>query len=234
MKSRGEKLVIAIDGEAGSGKSTVAKEVAQRLGFRKLDTGAMYRAITLLAIERGIALSSAAEIEELSRRTEMNVWWEDDDFRIAVDGRDVTTEIRSSAVTAAVSEVSAHEGMRKVLVDKQREIGRRYDIVAEGRDMGTVVFRDTKLKFFLRANDAVRARRRKKDLDNLGEKMDIEKIREDILIRDEKDASRRVAPLKMAEDAFLIDTSDMNVDEVVALILAKVRDHESFRHRRVE
>jgi len=196
--------VIAIDGPAGSGKSTVAQAVARELGVAYLDTGAMYRSVTHVALERGIAVTDGEALAALARDLEIQVG-----KRVVVDGVDVSEAIRAPAVNGAVSTVAAHPGVRAELVRRQRMWGAAHNGgVMEGRDIGTVVFPDARLKVFLTAGEGERARRRR-------DAADVEQ-------RDRLDSTRPVSPLKAADDAIVIDTTELAVDEVVARILERL------------
>lgn len=215
-------MIIAIDGPAGSGKSTVAKEVAKMLGFHYLDTGAMYRSIAWLALERGISLDDDEAVAQLAR-TETVVFSHEEGnplpSGVAIAGHDITLEIRTPRIDKAVSPVSAIPAVREALTQQQRAIAASENIVMEGRDIGTVVFPRAELKVFLTASAEERARRRA--LQNaqrgLGE-TDEAAILADIIRRDEADSTRAVAPLRPAEDAVMLDTTGMGIDEVCAAI----------------
>jgi CMP/dCMP kinase len=197
--------VIAIDGPAGSGKSTVARRLADRLGLQYLDTGAMYRAVTFAALRRGIDPADQGPVESLARKVDLDVGPD----RVTVDGVDATIEIRGPEVSRAVSLVAANAGVRTELVRRQREWAtERGGGVLEGRDIGTVVFPDARLKVFLTAGEGERARRR-------SDEADVEQ-------RDRLDSTRSVSPLKAADDAIVIDTTELAVDEVVARILERL------------
>jgi cytidylate kinase len=198
-------MIITIDGPAGTGKSTVAQLVAARLGYTYLDTGAMFRLVTLAALRRHVAYDADELLAQVAA---------------GLDYQASDPDIRSAAVSAHVSEVSALPKVRAVLLDKQRELGAGIDLVCEGRDMGTVVFPDAALKVFLTASAAVRARRRHDQLvEQTGSAPQLAEIEAAIVERDRKDSQRKVAPLKPAPDAHLIDTSALSIDEVVAQIL---------------
>jgi cytidylate kinase len=200
----GNDGIIAIDGPAGSGKSTVARAVARRLGVGYLDTGAMYRCVTHAALERGLDVADGSALAELARGLRIDVG-----DRVEIDGADVTRPIRSSGVNAAVSEVSAHPAVRVELVERQRKWAVDHPGgVVEGRDIGTVVFPHARLKVFLTAGGSERARRRQ-------DEADIER-------RDRLDSTREASPLKAADDAMVIDTTDLTVDEVVDRILERL------------
>jgi len=214
--------VIALDGPAGAGKSTVARRVAQALGLLFLDTGAMYRALTWKALEQGLDLTDEDALTRLAEQSQIELVADPAGDRTRIDGQDVTTEIRTPRVTSRVSEVAKVPGVRQVLVRLQQELGRDGGVVAEGRDIGTVVFPKADVKVFLVASPAERARRRAKDLEAAGHPVDLQALEADIARRDEIDSTRAVAPLKPAEDAVLIDSDRLTIDEVVAAILALV------------
>ncbi len=208
-------LVIAIDGPGGVGKSTVSAEVARRFGFAHLDTGAFYRAATLLALQAGVDPADAASITALTEATSFA--WQDG--RMLMSGEDVSAPIRSDEVNAAVSAVSAHSSLRALLVQRQRSWVTRHDgrAVVEGRDIGTVVFPDSPAKFFLTARPAVRAARRAHQGDQ-----SIDAVSGLLSERDRKDTARAASPLRRAEDAVEIDTSDLTAEEVVEEIAGAV------------
>jgi cytidylate kinase len=215
------KLIIAIDGPAGSGKSTTAKLVAQKLGYLYIDTGAMYRALTLKVIELGIDPSDEEEIIRVARDTKIELFYENGDLRVLLDGRDVTEKIRSPEVTSLVSVVSAHPKVRDEMVKKQRELGKNGGVVMDGRDIGTVVFPDADLKIFMNADVKERAKRRQKEMKAQGFDVDIDEIIKEIEERDRLDSTREVGPLKKADDAFEIDTTNLTIDEQVEIVLKK-------------
>lgn len=214
--SQGPPRVIAIDGPSGSGKSTVARGVAARLGLEVLDTGAMYRSVTLAALEAGIDLADGAVLAELAARLAITVGG-----TVRIDGRDVTAEIRGPSVTSAVSTVAAHPEVRAVLVERQRAwVAERGGGVVEGRDIGTVVFPDAPVKVFLTASDEERARRRHRDETAARRRAEVTRVAEELAERDRLDSSRAVSPLAVASDARVLDTTDRTVDEVVDEIVA--------------
>ncbi len=213
------RQVVAIDGPSGSGKSTVAREVAEELGLQVLDTGAMYRSVTLAAIERGIDPSDGPGCAEIAATVDIDVA-----DGICLDGRDVTAEIRGPAVTAVVSTVSAHPEVRTVLVDRQRDWAAAHGGgVVEGRDIGSVVFPDAAVKVFLTASDEERARRRQRDEAAAARRVDVERVREDLERRDHLDSTRTVSPLRAADDAFIVDTTGRTVADVVGEIVDRFR-----------
>ena len=218
-----KKLVIAIDGPAASGKSTTARLVAEELGYIHLDTGAMYRAVTLKVLRAGIPPSDGGSIGRLLSSTHVALRLEGGVTRVLLDGQDVTEEIRSAEVTRAVSAVSRHRKVREAMVREQRRMGAEGGIVLEGRDIGTVVFPDADLKFFMIAGIEARARRRGEELRSRGISPDMRGLIEEIRERDMLDSTREESPLKKAEDAIEIDTSDLTIDEQVRVVVDRVR-----------
>lgn len=204
-------MIVTIDGPAGAGKSTVAKRLAERLGFRFLDTGAMYRAVTLAALRRGLACDDAAGWAELARRVEIGFA----DQRVLLNGEDVSDAIRTSQVTAHIRYASDNPPVRGHLVRLQQAIGRTGNMVTEGRDQGTVVFPHAECKFFLTASPAERARRRVDDLQQRGESPAFAEVLAQQVARDQRDSSRTVGPLVQAPDAVEVVTDGLSIDEVV-------------------
>jgi cytidylate kinase len=218
-----DKLIIAIDGPASSGKSTTAKLLAEKLGYLYIDTGAMYRAITLMAIRHKI-LNDSDKIINLAKKIDIQLKFENGKTSVFVDGVDVSEEIRSMDVSNHVSPVSKIEEVRKIMVEKQRLMGKNGGVVMEGRDITTVVFPEADLKIFLTATIEERANRRVKEYISKGIDIDYQQVVENIKERDRIDSSREVSPLKKSEDAIEIDTSDLTIDEQVNLILEKVNE----------
>ncbi|HEY6699062.1 MAG TPA: (d)CMP kinase [Acidimicrobiales bacterium] len=209
--------VIAIDGPAGSGKSTVARRLAEHLGLDYLDTGAMYRAVTFAALRRGIDPADAGPVAELARVVDLDVTTD----HVRVDGVDATIEIRGPEVSRAVSLVAANPEVRAELVRRQREWAyERAGGVMEGRDIGTVVFPDAVLKVYLNARPEVRAERRAAEVSGL----DYETVAADMARRDAFDQGREADPLRLADDAIELDTSDMTIDEIVAAVARRIDD----------
>ena len=214
--------VIAIDGPAASGKSTVGIILARDLGYICLDTGIMYRAVTLAALDRGISIDDEEAITSLAEMIRIDVFPPSIDdsrpFDVFVDGKDVTWDIRTPRVNANVSAVSAYRGVRTAMTLQQRRIGEAGKIVMLGRDIGTIVLPFADLKIYLDASVEERARRRYEEYKLLGMSVNYEEIFESLKLRDQIDSTRAVAPLTIPEDAFVIDTDDMTIDEVVSKI----------------
>jgi cytidylate kinase len=215
--------VIAIDGPAGSGKSTTARILAARLGYQYLDTGAMYRALTWFAIQNGVAPSDGARLTVLARSVEIVFETREDINRVTINGREVTDEIRSPMVTELVSEVSAHPGVRQAMVEKQREMGVRGEIVAEGRDTTTVVFPDADVKVYLDSNVTTRAQRRLIDMARLGVSTTLQEQIAEIERRDKYDSERKHSPLTKARDAYFVDTTNTTIEEQVERVLSLLK-----------
>lgn len=220
--------VIAIDGPAGSGKSTVARLLAARLGYLYLDTGAMYRTVAYLALREGVALDDTASLAALTRGARISFT---PNGKVFAGETDVTEEIRGPSVSAAVSEVSAHRAVREILLEEQRRMAGDADVVMEGRDIGTVVFPDAAVKVFLTARPEVRAERRRNELVGKGEHQSVDQTLAAIEERDRYDSQREVAPLRQADDAVVVDTSGMTIDEVVATLEGVARGDGKARRR---
>lgn len=213
-------MIITIDGPAGAGKSSAAQALAQRLGFEFLDTGAMYRAVALAALRAGINLRDESALATLvcSLHLEMPPGG-----RVLLDGEDVTTEIRTSAVTAATGPVADSPSVRRRLAQMQRTIAQGRNMVCEGRDQGTIVFPDAACKFFLFADPIERAHRRQREMQARGEPIELERLLREQEIRDQRDAARDLAPMKPAEDAVLLDSTNLSPEQVVQAMEAQVR-----------
>lgn len=213
--------VLTIDGPSGSGKGTIARLLARKLGWHMLDSGALYRLTALAAQRRGIGLDEADAVAEVARN--LDVRFEgDEETRVLLDGDDVTLTIRSEAAGAAASTVAAHPAVREALLDRQRRFAQPPGLVADGRDMGTVVFPDAPVKIYLDASAEVRGERRYKQLNEKGLDANLDQIIEDIRQRDQRDMQRPVAPLKPADDAYVIDSSGLTVEQVLAECLARM------------
>jgi cytidylate kinase len=221
---RRKKLVIAIDGPAAAGKSTTAKLVAEQLGYLHVDTGAMYRAVTLKVLHAGLGSGDHQGIKNLLASTRIELRRVHDTLVVMLDGRDVTQEIRSPDVTRAVSGVSRLREVREAMVREQRSMGEEGGIVLEGRDIGTVVFPDADLKFFMIAGIEARARRRVDELRAKGIDADLHKLRREIEERDRLDSTRTESPLRQAPDAIEVDTSDMTIEEQVDFVVRCARE----------
>ncbi len=215
-------MKIAIDGPAGAGKSTIAKLLAKKLGILYLDTGAMYRAVGLKAIENGVDVTDETAVKKMLDSTTVDVKSEEGVQHVYLDGKDVTGKIREHRVSKAASDISAVPCVRYKMVDLQREIAARCDTVLDGRDIGTFVLPNAEYKIFLTASVAERARRRYEELKAKGEECTLESVASDIEKRDYNDSHRALAPLRKADDAVEIDTTDLSIEEVADKITALI------------
>jgi cytidylate kinase len=220
--------IVAIDGPAGAGKSTVARKLAEALGYVLVDTGAMYRAVALAATRAGVAWNDAAGVGGLARGIvgEHSLTFERDSklgVRVHLRGEDVSEAIRMPDIAQGASTVSAHEEVRAALLEMQRQTGENGGVVLEGRDIGTVVFPHAEVKFFLTASAEVRAGRRHAELVAKGQNVTLEDTLADVKVRDARDEGRAIAPLKQADDAILVDSSRLSIDETVAFMLGEVK-----------
>ena len=212
-------MIIAVDGPAGAGKSTISKLIAKKLNINYIDTGAMYRAVTYKCLSEGVDVKNEEDVIEVAKRTDI-------DFRdnnIYLDSKVVNEEIRTREVSANVSDVAKIKEVRYLMVDVQREIGTRNDVILDGRDIGSYVFPNADYKFFLVATPEERGRRRYKELCEKGFEGTLEEIIKDIEKRDEIDSNREFAPLKKADDAIEIDTTGLGIDEVVEAVVSKIK-----------
>lgn len=216
-------ITIAIDGPASSGKGTVARMVAETLGYAYIDTGAMYRAVALAARERGVPWSDAEAVATVAAGLEFRFTWTEGRLRLAVDGRDVTQDIRAEAIGRGASDVAVHGPVRAALLERQRALARLGGVVMDGRDIGTVVLPEAELKVFLDATPEERARRRTLELEQRGAPADYDTILREIQARDLQDSSRAASPLRAADDAVHVDSTHHTAPEVAAQIEALAR-----------
>lgn len=216
-------MVITIDGAAGVGKTSTAKELAKRLGYQYFDTGAMYRAVTLFFIRENVDLSSKSEVVKSLDSIKLNIdFSSESEMQIFLDEDDISLKIRSQEVTSKVSAVSALKDVREMMVNIQRSFTANGNFVVEGRDIGTVVFPDAKYKFYLQADYDIRAERRLADFEKLNEAKNINEIKEDLEKRDKYDSSRKLSPLKKPDNAIIIDTTLCTFEEQVNQILKHI------------
>jgi len=216
-------IIVAIDGPAGSGKSSTAKEVARRLGFIYIDTGAMYRTVTLETLRRKVDVKNEDQVAQIAKEITISFKWIEDVHHTFLNDEDVSDGIRSSMAADMVSPVSAIPGVREVLAERQRQMAMIDNIVMEGRDIGTNVFPDADYKFYMDADIRVRASRRIKDYQNIGQDLSIDEIVLELQKRDKIDSSRSHSPLKKAKDAIIIDTTDLTFEEQVNKIVTIIQ-----------
>lgn len=216
------KFSVAIDGPAGAGKSTIAKAAAQGLGFVYVDTGAIYRTVGLGALRKGYAPDDREKVIAMLPTLEIDMRYVDGVQRMFLNGEDVSEEIRTPAASAASSKVAAMAEVRAYLMEMQRSLARQYDVLMDGRDIGTVVLPDAPLKIFLTASAEERARRRYAQLLEKGTDQSFEQVLAEIVERDKRDSEREAAPLKQAEDAVLLDTSDLNLEQSICAVMELV------------
>jgi len=215
-------LIVAIDGPSGAGKSTVARLLAQRLGYIYIDTGAMYRSIGWKAQQERIDPADEKSLADLCARTEVTIKKDNSDPRFYVDGFDVTNEIRTPDMGMMASAVSKSPAVRARLLTLQRALGKNGGVVMDGRDIGTIVFPDAERKFFLEATTEERGKRRYRELKEKGMAVDLLRITKEIKDRDEQDSGRLIAPLRKADDALLIDSSVLSIDEVIDRMVSEI------------
>lgn len=217
-------MKIAIDGPAGAGKSTLAKELSRKLGYIYIDTGAMYRSLTWKALQNSIDLGDAQALFELARNTRIHFRNDSDMQKVICDNLDISEEIRTPQVSGAVSKVASYPEVRKIMVQQQQEMGHSVSVVMDGRDIGECVLPDAEYKFFLTANREERARRRTEELKFQGYKVIPELIEKDMLQRDKDDAAREVGALKILDDSIVIDTSNLTIEQVLQKILSIIQE----------
>ncbi len=220
-----KRIIVAIDGPAGAGKSSIAKRLAEKLGFTYIDTGAMYRAIGLWAIRTNTDLSDMHRLEQLALAA--NIRLEANGTRVHLNGEDISDEIRSPQISDAASKVSAVSAVRRALVEKQREMAAESSVVMEGRDIGTIVFPDAEVKIFLDADPNIRTRRRVLERCEKGEPVKAKQVASEIAERDQRDRGRADSPLVQAPDAIYLDSTGLSLDEVEEQILKIIRDRTS-------
>ncbi len=215
-----KKISIAIDGPAGAGKSTIAKALAKKLGCIYIDTGAMYRAVGLYCIQNGINYHNENDVNQIMQTLQVDIYSEDNQQFIYLNGKDVSLEIRTDEVATAASKVATYKEVRSALVRQQRQMQSAKSVVMDGRDIGTVVMPDATLKIFLTASVCERAKRRFAEYQHKGIAVTLEKLTQEIIDRDNQDSSREISPLKKAEDAVEVDTSLLTIDEIVDKIMS--------------
>ncbi|MEE0954521.1 MAG: (d)CMP kinase [Eubacterium sp.] len=219
---------IAIDGPAGAGKSTIAKKVAETLGYLYVDTGAMYRAMGMFFLEKGTKTEAEEEVLQTVKEADIDFRRQNDDsWHVYLNGRDVSGEIRTEQAGMMASNVAVLSPVRAKLVELQQRIASRENVVMDGRDIGTVVLKNAALKIYLTASVEVRADRRVGELKEKGMDPDAEKIKKEIRARDEQDMNRKISPLRQADDAVLLDTSDMTIEEAVNAVLELARERQN-------
>lgn len=217
--------IITIDGPAGAGKSTVSRLLAKKINFFYLDTGAMYRAVAFQAVREGVDLSDGKVLRKLCKNLDLNFRAEGNFNKLYMGKEDISLAIRDPEMDMLSSRVSAIKEVREAMTELQRKIGREGGLVAEGRDMGTVVFSDADYKFFITASPKVRAERRYKERISRGESVSMADVERDIRERDDQDKKRSIAPLRPAEDAKIIDSTRLNPDQIVEIILMSIKNH---------
>ena len=216
---------VAIDGPAGAGKSTLARQAARELGFLYVDTGAIYRTVALKTVRAGADPSDPAQVVPLLEELDIRMdYGPDGAQRMFLEGEDVSSAIREHQISGLASKVSAIPEVRAFLLDFQRKLAREHDVLMDGRDIGTVVLPDADVKIFLTAAPESRARRRLLELEQKGQKTDFETILRDIILRDEEDRNRPIAPLRQAEDAVLLDTTQLNLEQSLQALLSIIKE----------
>jgi cytidylate kinase len=224
MILRPDGIIIAIDGPSGAGKSTIARLLAEQLGYIQIDTGAMYRAAALLLVRAGVNLDDLAAVERLCQNIDIQLELDSGMLHVYANGIDVTDQIRTPEMSLLTSRTSTLKPVREALLKSQQQMGNRGGVVLEGRDIGTVVFPDAEMKFFLNASVEERARRRSEELTQKGEPVTLADTIADVVRRDRQDSEREIAPLRQADDAIAIDSSLLSVDEVLAKMVTMCRN----------
>ena len=225
-----EHLNIAIDGPSGAGKSTLAKAVAKKLNIRYLDTGSMYRAMALFAMRRGVSVTDEAGLKTILPDADISVLYDERGQRVLLRGEDVTDQLRTQELSMGASTVSAHPCVRQKLAELQREVGRNYDVVMDGRDITTNVLPHTKHKFYVTASAEVRAERRFNELSARGDTTQTyEQVLSELKLRDHNDSTRPYMPLRKADDAMLIDTSELSIEQALDVLLNAIAQKEAER-----
>jgi cytidylate kinase len=227
-QGRDRGIIVAIDGPSGAGKSTVARLLAERLGYLYIDTGAMYRVVALSVKRALVSPDDEGALQKLCHGLEISFERDSNGYRVLANGEDVSEAIRTPEISQLTSRISTRKAVRDILLHEQRRMGRAGNVVLEGRDIGSVVFPDADVKFFLSASAEERGRRRFLELREKGENITVERTIEEVASRDARDEQREVAPLRMAEDALLIDSTGVSVEEVLARMESIVREKESF------
>lgn len=217
---------IAIDGPAGAGKSTIARRTAQELSFIYVDTGALYRALAVFLVDEGVSPEDTEKVKEAVKSVKVSIAYENGEQQVLVNGKNVTDRLRAESVGNMASTISAIPAVRAALLDLQRDLAKAHDVLMDGRDIGTNVLPDAELKIYLTASVETRAERRYRDLQEKGVEKALSEIRKEIEERDHRDMTRAIAPLKQAEDAVYLDTSHMNIDEVVEAIRKLYRERK--------
>lgn len=217
---------IAIDGPAGAGKSTIARRTAQELSFIYVDTGALYRALAVFLVDEGVSPEDTEKVKEAVKSVKVSLAYENGEQQVLVNGKNVTDRLRAESVGNMASTISAIPAVRAALLDLQRDLAKAHDVLMDGRDIGTNVLPDAELKIYLTASVETRAERRYRDLQEKGVEKPLSEIKKEIEERDHRDMTRAIAPLKQAEDAVYLDTSHMNIDEVVEAIRKLYRERK--------